>query len=101
MSSNGVDTTVEPLLNKVNSADSGNQQMRVLCPRNKYGGTERDLGTCISENESESFYASICSDLISRGVASFEVHWHLMNSTDSGITIIGVCVFGCTLGELG
>ncbi len=39
-------------------------------------GQKEILGTCISENESASFYASICSDLRNRGIADIFVACH-------------------------
>jgi len=39
-------------------------------------GQKEILGTCISENESASFYASICSDLKNRGVTDIFVACH-------------------------
>lgn len=44
--------------------------MRILCIRHQHGRQERDtgLGIWISENESASFWLTICNELKNRGV---------------------------------
>ena len=62
--------------NSVLGNNSGNS-------RNGYNmeGQKEILGTWISENESASFYASICSDLKNRGVSDIFIACNLGGGT--------------------